>query len=78
MPSYIQESFKYKSEQQIDDGIAKLPDEDIIKYLEATGNDTDDEVLATSVPETELPAQQDYLLNEKTLDIYLDQTEGKN
>ncbi len=38
-----------KNEQQINTAIAKLSDDEIIKYLEKTGNDVDNETLATSV-----------------------------
>lgn len=66
---------KYNNEAQINEGIAKLSDDDIIKYLQVTGNDTDNESLTASIEEKELPAQQDYLLDEKTLQNYLDKIE---
>ena len=70
--SSIQIASQFKNEQQINAAIATLPDDDIIKYLEKTGNDIDNEVLATSVDENELPATNDYLLDDKTLNTYLD------
>ena len=73
IPAYIQNSYQYKNEEQINEGIAKLSNSDIIKYLEATGNDADTEDFASGVAEKELPSQEDYLLNEKTLDTYLNQ-----
>ena len=73
IPAYIQNSYQYKNEEQINEGIAKLSNNDIIKYLEATGNDADTEDFASGIAEKELPAEQDYLLNEKTLDTYLNQ-----
>jgi hypothetical protein len=73
IPSYIQDSYQYKNEEQINEGITKLSNDDIIKYLEATGNDADNEAFASGVTEKELPSQEDYLLNEKTLDKYLNQ-----
>jgi hypothetical protein len=73
IPSYIQDSYQYKNEEQINEGITKLSNDDIIKYLEATGNDADNEAFASDVTGKELPSQEDYLLNEKTLDTYLNQ-----
>lgn len=66
---------EFKNESQLNAAIAMLPEEDIINYLEGTGNDIDNEVLSTSIDENELPSANDYLLNEQTLDIYLNQIE---
>ena len=63
-----------KTTQQFKNEIATLSDEEIIKYLETTGTDVDNETLAKSVDESELPATKDYLLDENTLDTYLDET----
>jgi hypothetical protein len=75
----ITSSFKiaaeYKNEHQINAAIAMLPDAAIISYLERTGTDIDNEVLSTSIDENELPSTNDYLINEKTLEIYLNQIE---
>ena len=70
--SYIQAASEYKNDQQINDGISKVPDEAIIKYLENTGTETDNEVLTSGFEENDLPAQKDYLQDSKTLDNYLD------
>jgi hypothetical protein len=78
IPSYVLDASQFKNEQQLNEGIASLSDDEIIKYLEVTGTNADDDVLATSIPEKELPAQQDYLLDEKTLDTYLDRIDLKN
>jgi len=73
VPAYIHDANSYKNEQQINDAITKLSDEDIIKYLEATGNDEDNDAVASSVKENELPSPADYLANDKTLDTFLNQ-----
>lgn len=75
--AYIKESRKYNSVQKIEEGIDKIPDEAIISYLEATGTDADNELLANNINEQELPSQTDYLLNEKTLDTYLNEIDSK-
>lgn len=70
--SSIQTASQFKDEQQINAAIASLPDDDVIKYLEKTGNEVDNDALATSVNESELPATNDYLLDEGALNNYLD------
>ena len=67
-------SSSIKTTQQFKSEIATLSDDEIIKYLEATGSDVDNETLATSVDASKLPATNDYLLDENTLDTYLDET----
>jgi hypothetical protein len=71
VPPYIKEAGKYKSEEQISKGIAALTDDDIINYLEKTGNSADDQLLSTVVREKELPDEKDYLLDENTLETFL-------
>jgi hypothetical protein len=73
MPAYIKDSYQYKNEAEINEGISNLSNDDIIKYLEATGNDADDDAFASGIKEQGLPAQGDYLRNEKALDTYLNQ-----
>lgn len=69
----IQTASQFKNEQQINAAITALSDEEIIKYLERTDSDIDNEALTMGIDESELPAAKDYLLNEETLDIYLKQ-----
>ena len=72
IPDYIKESFQFKTEQQLDEGIAKLSDDDIIKYLEKNGNVMDNDILLNNTDVTGLPSQHDYLIDENTLNLYLD------
>ena len=72
--SSIQTASQFKSEQQVKAAIATLSDEEIIKYLEKTATDLDSEILTTSIDANELPAPNEYLLDENTLDSYLDET----
>jgi hypothetical protein len=67
----IKTAAQFKNTQQINTAIASLSDDEIIKYLERTGSDVDTEILVTGIDETELPAAKDYLLDDKTLDTYL-------
>ena len=78
MPAYIKESFQFKTEQEVDAGIAKLSDDDIIKYLEKNGNVTDNELLMKNTDVSELPSQTDYLMDENTLNTYLDKIDEKS
>ncbi len=77
IPSYVKEASIYKNAKQINEGIAKLDDDDIIGYLEKTSSNDDEDALLTSIQEKDLPSEQDYLYDENTLNIYLNKTDGK-
>ncbi len=77
LPDYVQASFEYKTEEQLDAGIAKLSDDEIIKYLEKNGNVMDNELLTNNTDVSEMPSQSDYLTDENTLNKYLDQIDAK-
>lgn len=68
-PGYVAEGKKIKD---VDAELAKIPDEDIIKYLQVNGSDADVAIVANTVDENELPTQDDYLTDDKALDKYLD------
>jgi len=68
LPDYVTAGLKV---QDVDQELAKISDEDIVKFLEASGTDVKAAVVANSVDQHELPAQEDYLLDEKALDKYL-------
>ena len=78
LPAYIQASFKYKTEADVNAGIAKLDDADIAKYLEKNGNVLDNELLINNTDESGLPSSTDYLNNENTLNEYLDKIDKDN
>lgn len=78
IPPYIKESFQFKNEQEVDAGIAKLSDDDIIKYLEKNGNVMDNDLLMKNTDVSELPSQTDYLMNENTLNTYLDKIDAES
>ncbi len=59
---------QYSNEQQINEGISKLSDEEIIKYLETNSNASDNEALTNNIDEKQLPDQQDLLTNENIPD----------
>ncbi len=68
LPGYVTAGLQV---QNIDQELAKISDADIVKYLEAGGTDVKAAIVANSVDENELPTQEDYLLDEKALDKYL-------
>ena len=72
----VQASFQYKTEDDLNAGIAKLSDDDIIKYLEKNGNIMDNELLTNNIDVSEMPSQADYLNDENTLNTYLDKIDA--
>jgi hypothetical protein len=68
LPGYVTAGLKM---QDVDQELAKISDDDIVKYLEANGTDVKTALVANSIDENELPSQEDYLLDEKALDKYL-------
>jgi hypothetical protein len=68
LPDYVTAGLKV---QDVDQELAKISDDDIVKYLEASGTDVKTAMVANSIDENELPSQEDYLLDEKALDKYL-------
>jgi len=76
-PDYVQNSFQYKTEEALNAGIAKLSDDDIIKYLEKNGNIMDNELLLNNIDVSEMPSQSDYLTDENTLNTYLDKIDAQ-
>jgi hypothetical protein len=68
LPGYVTAGLKV---QDVDQELAKISDDDIVKYLDANGTDVKTAMLANSIDENELPAEDDYLLDEKALDKYL-------
>ena len=62
---------KIARENRFDEELDKVTDADIVKFLEANGSDVKAALVASSVDENELPSQEDYLMDEKALDKYL-------
>jgi hypothetical protein len=68
VPAYVTAGLQV---QDVDQELAKISDADIVKFLEANGTDVKTAMVAGSIDENELPSQEDYLLDEKALDKYL-------
>ena len=68
LPDYVMAGLKIEN---IDQEFSKISDDEIVKYLEAEGSDVKAAIVANSVDENELPSQEEYLMDEKALDKYL-------
>ena len=75
---YINASYKYQTEDQINEGISNLSNDEIVSYLEKTGTVADNEELSKGVDPKDLPSQQDYLNDDQTLETLLDKINNKN
>jgi hypothetical protein len=68
LPQYVLDGEKI---QNVDDALAKIDDADIVKYLQANGEDIDAILVANTTDDKDLPSEEDYLYNENALDNYL-------
>lgn len=65
-------------EHSFDQEFEKVADDDIIKYLQANGENIDAQTVAyKTLDESDLPSQEDYLNDEKAVDNYLDNTNAE-
>jgi len=71
-------ALKYNSEKAFNEGIASLSDDQIIRYLEKNGNSFDMDALINSSDTSGLPNPEDYLIDENTLNNYLNKINYKN
>ncbi len=68
LPDYVTAGLKI---EDVDQELSKISDDEIVKYLEASGSDVKTALVANSIDENELPSEEEYLLDEKALDNYL-------
>ncbi len=68
LPDYVTAGLQV---QNVDQELASISDADIVKFLEESGTDVKAAIVANSTDENELPSQEDYLLDDQTLDKYL-------
>lgn len=78
IPDYIKESSQYKTAEKLDAGIASLSDDEIVNYLETTGNILDEETITKNLDAKELPNADDYLIDENTLNNFLKKTNAES
>ena len=72
------EKGKNMDDKKFDETLNNLSEEDIVKYLEKNGNDGDLAMLSYSVEENDLPKLEDYLLDNTTLDNFLQEIDNKS
>ena len=63
------------NDKQFEEALKNLSAADVTSYLADHGDITDLATLGNTIDETLLPSQEDYLLDDKTLDNYLDRIE---
>ncbi|MEO6253020.1 MAG: hypothetical protein ABIO79_06935 [Ferruginibacter sp.] len=68
LPDYVTAGLQI---QDIDKELANISDDEIVNFLEANGTDVKTAMVANSIDKNELPAQEDYLLDDQALDKYL-------
>jgi hypothetical protein len=78
MPAYVRLSLKYNTPEQLNKGIASLSANEIADYLEKHGTIMDDELLTKGIDSTGLPAADDYLINDNTLENFLNTIDVKS
>ncbi|MEO6729960.1 MAG: hypothetical protein ABIN01_02000 [Ferruginibacter sp.] len=69
------EKGKKMDDKQFNDALTNLTATDIAKYLENNGDIADVAILRNNLEESNLPSEEDYLLDEKTLEKFLNEIE---
>ena len=72
----IIEKGKSMDETEFNNTLENLSEESISQYLEKNGDETDIAALSSGIEENSLPAQEDYLSDENTLENYLKEIEN--
>ncbi len=75
---YLAAAKQFQTPTQISAGIASLKDDEIIAYLETHGNITDNEIILKNIDTDALPTVVDYLIDDNTLNNYLNKIDIKN
>jgi hypothetical protein len=65
-------------DKKFEETLNNLNEDDIVKYLEKNGSENDMAVLTSSIDETSLPNEEDYLTDDATLDKFLEDIQSKN
>ena len=68
----VKDGIEIAKANKFDEELAKISDDDIIKYLQADGSNIDAALVANKMDVTDLPSQEDYLTDDKALDKFLD------
>ena len=65
-------------DKKFDETLNNLAEEEIIKYLEKNGSETDIATLTSNLDENSLPSQEEYFTDEKVLDNFLEDINSNN
>ena len=71
------EKGKAMNETKFNETLNSLSEEEIINYLQKTGTEADVNLLSSSINENTVPSQEEYLLNDKTLDNFITDVEAQ-
>ena len=71
------EKGKAMDEQKFNETLNSLSEEEIVNYLQKNNSETDIAILSSDVEEKNLPSQEDYLLDNQTLDNFLKEIDTK-
>lgn len=72
LDSYVKEGLKYKTEEQIAEGLQTINENDLVAYLQMTAESKDAETIATIVDETTLQ-QEETVVEDPLLESYMNQ-----
>jgi len=64
-------------DQKFNETLNNLTTDEIVNYLQRDGSETDIAALSSNVEETNLPDEDEYLLDDNTLDKFLKEIETK-
>lgn len=71
------EKGKAMDDAKFNETLNSLSEEDIANYLQKTGTEADVALLSSSVDENNVPSQEEYLLNDKTLENFIIDVEAR-
>jgi hypothetical protein len=72
------EGMAIAKDNKFEEVLTNVTEEDIIQYLQKEGTDVETALVAQTLDVKELPSEEDYLLDEKTLDNFLDNIDIKD
>jgi hypothetical protein len=78
LDSYVKEGLKYKTEDQITEGLQNINETDLVAYLQLTAESKDTETIASLVDETILEQQDETVAEDPLLETYMNQLSETN
>jgi hypothetical protein len=78
MDAVTKEGMAIAKDNKFEEVLTNVTEEDIIQYLQKEGTDVETALVAQTLDVKELPSEEDYLLDEKTLDNFLDNIDIKD